>query len=97
MAHRLYINGLPIYLVPAGYQSAPQIQLLLNGLDIIQAQRIAVFFNQADLAHRYRMWILPKIIARRTVLEADRKSTRLNSSHVKSSYAVFCLKKKSRT
>src|SRR5690606_40899076 len=25
--------------------------------------------------------------------EGDRKSTRLNSSHVKSSYAVFCLKK----
>src|SRR5690606_39670996 len=25
---------------------------------------------------------------------ADRKSTRLNSSHVKTSYAVFCLKKK---
>src|SRR5690606_39579509 len=29
----------------------------------------------------------------RVVLE-DRKSTRLNSSHVKISYAVFCLKKK---
>src|SRR5690606_41916437 len=27
-------------------------------------------------------------------LEEDRKSTRLNSSHVKISYAVFCLKKK---
>src|SRR5439155_24574554 len=26
----------------------------------------------------------------------DRKSTRLNSSHVASSYAVFCLKKKNR-
>src|SRR5699024_11543830 len=26
--------------------------------------------------------------------EADRKSTRLNSSHVSISYAVFCLKKK---
>src|SRR5438874_4936492 len=25
--------------------------------------------------------------------EGDRKSTRLNSSHVESSYAVFCLKK----
>src|SRR5207302_10987777 len=25
---------------------------------------------------------------------SDRKSTRLNSSHVKNSYAVFCLKKK---
>src|SRR5690554_6975188 len=28
------------------------------------------------------------------ILEADRKSTRLNSSHVRISYAVFCLKKK---
>src|SRR5439155_22135463 len=27
-------------------------------------------------------------------VEADRKSTRLNSSHVAISYAVFCLKKK---
>src|SRR5690606_41313498 len=27
----------------------------------------------------------------------DRKSTRLNSSHVKISYAVFCLKKKNKT
>src|SRR5690606_41718060 len=30
------------------------------------------------------------------VAGADRKSTRLNSSHVKISYAVFCLKKKKR-
>src|SRR5690606_40753823 len=29
------------------------------------------------------------------LVEIDRKSTRLNSSHVKSSYAVFCLKTKS--
>src|SRR5579871_5210737 len=28
------------------------------------------------------------------VILADRKSTRLNSSHVEISYAVFCLKKK---
>src|SRR5690349_23047255 len=28
---------------------------------------------------------------------ADRKSTRLNSSHVEISYAVFCLKKKKKT
>src|SRR5207253_10971419 len=28
------------------------------------------------------------------VVERDRKSTRLNSSHVAISYAVFCLKKK---
>src|SRR5215475_15038866 len=29
--------------------------------------------------------------------DGDRKSTRLNSSHVKISYAVFCLKKKKKT
>src|SRR5690606_42050040 len=30
-------------------------------------------------------------------VKGDRKSTRLNSSHVKISYAVFCLKKKKTT
>src|SRR3712207_7989218 len=30
----------------------------------------------------------------RSVAAADRKSTRLNSSHANTSYAVFCLKKK---
>src|SRR5437773_9683297 len=30
-------------------------------------------------------------------LEGDRKSTRLNSSHITISYAVFCLKKKNTT
>src|SRR5436305_12030053 len=32
--------------------------------------------------------------AARRLEKLDRKSTRLNSSHVRSSYAVFCLKKK---
>src|SRR5690625_784547 len=32
--------------------------------------------------------------SRRTAASVDRKSTRLNSSHVAISYAVFCLKKK---
>src|SRR5436305_10075382 len=34
---------------------------------------------------------------RRRVGLGDRKSTRLNSSHVRISYAVFCLKKKKKT
>src|SRR5207249_5357345 len=34
---------------------------------------------------------------RRIGLQGDRKSTRLNSSHVSISYAVFCLKKKKKT
>src|SRR5258708_29547432 len=36
------------------------------------------------------------MIAADVVVELDRKSTRLNSSHQIISYAVFCLKKKNR-
>src|SRR5690625_6682163 len=36
----------------------------------------------------------PLITALMSLLILDRKSTRLNSSHVAISYAVFCLKKK---
>src|SRR5688500_15842948 len=35
--------------------------------------------------------------SRVSVIEGDRKSTRLNSSHLVISYAVFCLKKKKRS
>src|SRR5690554_7787669 len=38
-------------------------------------------------------WIRVASIPKGCVME-DRKSTRLNSSHVRISYAVFCLKKK---
>src|SRR5690349_15718444 len=34
------------------------------------------------------------VVAAEGLFEVDRKSTRLNSSHVEISYAVFCLKKK---
>src|SRR5690606_1981912 len=37
---------------------------------------------------------IKKLKPRFNVVLRDRKSTRLNSSHVKISYAVFCLKKK---
>src|SRR5690349_22816265 len=54
-------------------------------------------------ARRHRLEVRDLVVERR-VSEAprardrlvDRKSTRLNSSHVESSYAVFCLKKKTR-
>src|SRR5207249_10534222 len=48
---------------------------------------------QADAAvHRISLHV-----ERRHPPEQDRKSTRLNSSHVSISYAVFCLKKKTAT
>src|SRR5690606_28848364 len=42
-------------------------------------------------------WLEPRVMAMNDICVADRKSTRLNSSHVKISYAVFCLKKKNAT
>src|SRR5688500_19379416 len=38
-----------------------------------------------------------RLLAAHGVFESDRKSTRLNSSHLVNSYAVFCLKKKTET
>src|SRR6266699_5057763 len=45
---------------------------------------------------RLRLWAGNLLPSRRIVqaIGQDRKSTRLNSSHVRISYAVFCLKKK---
>src|SRR2546430_12738365 len=42
--------------------------------------------QRRDIRHVVIAWI--------QVVEKDRKSTRLNSSHSQISYAVFCLKKK---
>src|SRR5690554_1530983 len=41
-------------------------------------------------------WLAPTVAVTlgAKIIEKDRKSTRLNSSHVRISYAVFCLKKK---
>src|SRR3712207_8538908 len=39
-------------------------------------------------------WAAAAVAAKAIMWVADRKSTRLNSSHANISYAVFCLKKK---
>src|SRR5256885_8125333 len=41
-----------------------------------------------------KLRIVQALEVRRTTASPDRKSTRLNSSHLVISYAVFCLKKK---
>src|SRR5438045_7016291 len=44
----------------------------------------------------WRLWVERDVLARTSLStqRRDRKSTRLNSSHLGISYAVFCLKKK---
>src|SRR6266498_5466217 len=48
----------------------------------------------AEADDREPAWNRPSVPALSPAGLVDRKSTRLNSSHVRISYAVFCLKKK---
>src|SRR5436309_3620998 len=57
-----------------------------NGARRLRERRV-----QRDLGRHVRVAVHVRAHPR-----TDRKSTRLNSSHVKISYAVFCLKKKKR-
>src|SRR5438128_4625151 len=50
--------------------------------------------RQRPRDRRQRLVLDPRGPGRHRVVEGDRKSTRLNSSHGSISYAVFCLKKK---
>src|SRR5690606_25821330 len=52
--------------------------------------------EQLELGESDRFDVLERRGAQRPARPCDRKSTRLNSSHVKISYAGFCLKKKTR-
>src|SRR5437773_7006052 len=47
-----------------------------------------------DLCHKYDVLVSTGGFIERVLAQGDRKSTRLNSSHITISYAVFCLKKK---
>src|SRR5690554_7768283 len=47
-----------------------------------------------NISVRYPLVELTTAVLSAVLLVKDRKSTRLNSSHVRISYAVFCLKKK---
>src|SRR5256885_13002408 len=46
------------------------------------------------VASHERQRIAEDIVMNHSLVQTDRKSTRLNSSHLVISYAVFCLKKK---
>src|SRR5436309_5166790 len=61
------------------------------GAAVLEATEDGSGFLDGDLYSDGQYWDLLYMPARK-----DRKSTRLNSSHVKISYAVFCLKKKNK-
>src|SRR3989442_5984132 len=67
---------------------------------LFRSQRIGDVSGRGKLAADMReIWVMQPRFDKRTgatPFSQDRKSTRLNSSHVRISYAVFCLKKKKR-
>src|SRR6266496_6842244 len=60
-----------------------------------------VISSHRPLQRLFQRFAMPRCQRRRRAVplcrRGDRKSTRLNSSHVEISYAVFCLKKKKKT
>src|SRR5690554_7388672 len=62
-------------------------------LDIVMDVQCAVIADQ-DWSREWKKHYQPIQVGRVYITPSDRKSTRLNSSHVRISYAVFCLKKK---
>src|SRR2546430_13063515 len=63
--------------------------LLFTGLCLMPALLVHLHFEYAGTRG-----LLKSRNTKRILVSADRKSTRLNSSHSQISYAVFCLKKK---
>src|SRR5690625_3109008 len=64
---------------------------LADEIDVNYNLEGLVLFVDANHAEFVR---LPVELNDRIIIDRDQKSTRLNSSHVAISYAVFCLKKK---
>src|SRR5699024_11777021 len=83
-------------LTAAGYEVAAHGTGRWNGVAVVSRVGLdAVTRGLVDEPH-YDNAAEPRAIGV-TCRGVDRKSTRLNSSHVSISYAVFCLKKKKRT
>src|SRR5690348_17624606 len=76
--------------------AAAGLQNLTGSLNVVldtkaQPGALALASGSVDQTNTYVFEVIPHGVG-----EGDRKSTRLNSSHPSNSYAVFCLKKKSK-
>src|SRR3712207_8340733 len=79
----------------------PYTTLFRSGLALVEAhwrEPSSAFELACGIGHYLREWSRRglRVAGADVVFAKDRKSTRLNSSHANISYAVFCLKKKTR-
>src|SRR5438045_6681321 len=88
--------------VPCDYahRRSPHARLFFTCCSVLRDLHSFPTRRSSDLFHSERplfgaSWNSRSAVALRS-LHQDRKSTRLNSSHLGISYAVFCLKKKTR-
>src|SRR5690606_41309052 len=85
---------------PEVYSLSLHDALPISGHDAVEFTRLDTPFQVGRvgvlLEPRQEVFSCPRSDTRAGMRKLDRKSTRLNSSHVKISYAVFCLKKKTR-
>src|SRR6266496_6199102 len=84
-AHARKKAGIDVVVGVVETHGRAETETLLKGLEVLPRRRLA--YKEQTLEEMD----LDALIARRP---QDRKSTRLNSSHVENSYAVFCFKKK---
>src|SRR3712207_7293599 len=73
------------------------LSLVVSVATLLIALRALEKVNRSERAGDERLEILREQQQRLKLTDEDRKSTRLNSSHANISYAVFCLKKKTRS
>src|SRR5699024_11637053 len=73
-----------------------EVERLADEVAIIRQGIIVESGSLEELRHLTR-WTVTLITEQDVAQMTDRKSTRLNSSHVSISYAVFCLRKKTTT
>src|SRR3712207_9191705 len=69
-------------------------KLFSKSLFLVKIMFLFSLLRSCTMIFLYRFLIHKKLLIPILFFFADRKSTRLNSSHANISYAVFCLKKK---
>src|SRR5699024_12113472 len=84
-----HVSLLPLFRL---YHPPPTAIYTLSLHDALPIYLFAVYFRFFIYSHH--IWNTKSIYVSIYESNLDRKSTRLNSSHVSISYAVFCLKKK---